>query len=59
MKGGEEMSTNMKLIKILGVAATVVGMGATLISSWVADKKLDVKISEKVNEVLTSNAVKD
>ena len=39
-----------KLIKILGIAATAIGMGATLITDWVSDKKMDEKIEEKVNE---------
>jgi hypothetical protein len=43
---------NGKLIKILGIAATVIGMGATLITDWVNDKKIDEKIEEKVNEAL-------
>lgn len=41
---------NRKLIKVLGIAATVIGMGATLITDWVSDKKMDKKIEEKVNE---------
>ena len=41
-----------KLVKILGIAATVVGMGATLLSDWVNEKKMDEKIEEKVNEAL-------
>ncbi len=42
-----------KLIKILGIAATVIGMGATLVTDWVNDKKMDGKIEEKVIEALT------
>jgi len=41
---------NGKLIKVLGIAATVIGMGATLVTDWVNDKKMDEKIQEKVNE---------
>lgn len=41
-----------KLIKVLGIAATVVGMGATLLTDWVNEKKMDEKIEEKVNEAL-------
>jgi hypothetical protein len=37
---------NGKLIKILGIAATVIGMGATLITDWVNDKKIEEKINE-------------
>lgn len=40
------------LIKGIGLAATVVGLGATLITDWVNEKKMDEKIEEKVNEAL-------
>lgn len=43
---------NIKLIKVLGIAASVIGMGSTLITDWVDDKKEDEKIEEKVNEAL-------
>ena len=43
---------NGKLIKILGITATVIGMGATLITDWVNEKKMDEKINEKINEAL-------
>jgi hypothetical protein len=39
-----------KLIKILGIAATAIGMAATLVTDWVNDKKTDEKIEQKVNE---------
>ena len=42
-----------KLIKILGIAATAMGIGATLITGWVDDKKMDEKITKKVTEALT------
>ena len=44
---------NSNLIKILGIAATAIGIGATLITDWVNDKKLDEKIEQKVIEALT------
>ena len=40
------------IIKILGVAATIIGMGATLLTDWVNDKKMDEKIAEKVLEAI-------
>lgn len=43
---------NAKLIKVLGITATVIGMGATLITDWVNEKKMDEKIDEKINEAL-------
>lgn len=46
---------NTKLIKILGVAASAIGIGATLLTDWVNDKKLDEKIDERINERLAVN----
>lgn len=40
------------MIKILGLVATVIGMGATLATDWVNEKKMEEKIEEKVNEAL-------
>lgn len=39
-------------IRALGIAATIVGMSATLISNWVDEKKMEEKVEEKVNEAL-------
>lgn len=50
---------NGKWIKILGIAATVVGMGMTLITDWVNDKKMNEKIEEKVLEALTNKIGKE
>jgi len=43
---------NSKIIKIFGIAATAMSIGATLITSWVDDKKMDEKIAKKVTEAL-------
>ena len=43
---------NNKGLKILGIAATLVGMVASLVSSHVADKKLDATVEKKVAEAL-------
>lgn len=40
------------MIKVIGIAATIIGMGATLITDWVDEKKMDEKIEQKVNEAL-------
>ena len=45
---------NAKLIKILGLVAPVVGMGATLLTDWVNEKKMDEKIDECVTEKLAA-----
>lgn len=47
---------NGKIIKVIGLIATVAGVGANLITDWVSEKKMDEKIEEKINEAL---AVKD
>lgn len=38
--------------KGIGIAATLIGVGATLITDWVDEKKMDYKIERKVNEAL-------
>lgn len=43
---------NAKMVKILGLVATVVGMGATLLTDWVNEKKMEEKIDERINEKL-------
>jgi len=44
---------NRKVIKVIGVAATIIGFGVTLVSDWVNEQKMDEKIGEKINEALT------
>ena len=39
-------------MKVVGIAATVIGLGASLLSDWVSDKKTDKEITEKVNEAV-------
>lgn len=46
------MSSNV--IKIIGIAASIVGAGATIVSSWVQDKKLDETVATKVSEALAN-----
>ena len=43
---------NGTIIKGVGLAAAVIGMGYSLITDWVNEKKMDEKIEEKVNEAL-------
>lgn len=44
-----------RLIKVLGLTATIIGVAATLITDWVNEQKMDEKIEEKVNEALTKS----
>ena len=46
------MAEKSKLIKAIGVAATVIGVGVNLITDWVNEQKMDEKIEEKVSEAL-------
>lgn len=48
---------NGKVIKIIGMAATVAGMGLSLVSSWVSDKKMEMEVQEKVNEALAEKEI--
>lgn len=43
---------NSKMIKVIGMAATLIGIGVNLITDWVDDQKMDEKIDKKVNEAL-------
>lgn len=42
------------LIKGIGIAATAIGIGATLITDWVNEQKMNEKIEEKVKEALAN-----
>ena len=39
---------NTKVIKIVGIAATVIGTAATVVSNWVEEQKNNQKIVEEV-----------
>lgn len=45
---------NNKLIKILGLVATVGGAAATLLTDWVNEKKMDEKINECIDAKLAA-----
>lgn len=45
---------NAKMVKILGLVATAIGMGATLLTDWVNEKKMEEKIDERINEKLAT-----
>ncbi|MDY3768089.1 MAG: hypothetical protein SOZ83_00580 [Sphaerochaetaceae bacterium] len=40
------------LMKILGIASTIIGAGATVVSEFVNEKKMDDKIEEKIAKAL-------
>lgn len=49
---------NKGLIKIIGLIASLLGIGASLVSDWVSEKKMDEKISEKVAEAFAEGMEK-
>lgn len=52
------MKDKSKMIKVIGIAATIIGMGVNLITDWVNEKKMDEKIEEKINEAFTQKDIK-
>ena len=44
---------NIKVFKIVGIAASVLGAVATLAGDWAGKKQLDAKIAEKVAETIS------
>jgi hypothetical protein len=49
---------NKGLIKIIGLIASLLGIGASLLSDWVSEKKTDEKIAEKVAEAFAQRTEK-
>ena len=43
-----------KMVKILGLIATGVGTGATLLTDWVNERKMEEKINECIDEKLAA-----
>ena len=48
--------SNKKLVKGIGFATTIIGVGISLITNWVSDKKLEIEIEEKVAKALAEKA---
>ena len=49
---------NNKLIKVIGIGATVLGVVTTLVTNWVNDKNLDHKISTEVAKAIAETSTK-
>lgn len=49
----------VNLMKIAGVALPLLGAGLSLATSWLEDKKLDDKITEKVAEAVIKSTDKE
>lgn len=50
---------NRTLVKGIGLAATIIGVGATFVTDWVNEQKMDERIEEKVNEALARRFEED
>lgn len=48
------MKNKGDFIKVIGVLATVVGMGATLLSNWVEDQRMEERINDKIGEAFNN-----
>lgn len=48
----------LNLMKIASVVVPIIGVGVSLATNWLEDKKLDDKITDKVTEAL-QNQVKE
>jgi hypothetical protein len=59
MKGDVTMTNKSKFIRILGLVASVIGVGASLISDWVNDKKTEEMVDEKVEAALAKREKKE
>lgn len=46
------MNNKSKWIKVIGMVATIIGVGMNLITDWVNEQKMDEKIEEKISEAL-------
>lgn len=42
-----------KMIKIIGGAATVLGLLATVVGNWVNERTMEITIDEKIEQALT------
>lgn len=47
---------NSKLIKVIGLTATLIGLGTSLITDWCDEKKMEETVEKKVNEALARNS---
>lgn len=46
-------------VKLIGFLAAVIGMGATFISNWADDRKMEEMIDKKVDAALSKNEVEE
>lgn len=47
------------LVKILGLVATIAGTGATLLTNWVEERRMEEKIDERIDKKLAELSDED
>lgn len=50
---------NVKIVKVVGYAVTIIGFGLKFISDWVDDKKTEAIIDKKVNKAMIARFGKE
>lgn len=50
---------NNKVLKGLGIAASLAGAAISLVANWVSEKQTDAKIAEKVSEAVAQATSKE
>lgn len=50
---------NIKTIKVIGVAATVLGAVTSLVATWASEKQQEATIAEKVAEAMSQISIED
>ena len=53
------MKLNSNIIKVVGFAATILGLAATVVTDWVNEKKMEEMVDEKVQAALATNATEE
>lgn len=43
---------DMKIVKVLGLVASAVGLGATLVSNWTKDRETEAMIDARIDQKL-------
>ena len=51
--------TNSKVVKIIGIAASLIGAGCTLVSGWVSDRRMEDEVAEQVQKAVTEALKKE
>ena len=50
---------NPKLVKILGMAVTVIGCGVTFVSNWVSEQNMKQEVKDEVERALSEREAEE